>query len=248
MGDGHHEFTVRPLTPTTSRLTHELVLRPSARMRPAWPLAVRWLHEALLRDLLDNAELAATGKLERRARWSPWVRFLRARAMPSPHRVPMPAAAALGHAELPHAKVMDAWRLPTTPGTRFTPQQWYEAIFGDPPGWVSALLRLRDRLAPAVGLARVESALFPILTGTADELLIGGDGEDFSLRVSILVEPEAVTCTTLTRASRGRGRVYLALIRPFHHVVVRAMLARAGRTLLERAPSAAARTGHPATG
>lgn len=239
IGAGHHEFTVRPLTPTTSRLTHELVVRPSARMRLAWPLAVRWLHEALLRDLLDNAELAATGRLGRRARWSPWVRLLRGLAMPGSRRVTVPAAAALARGELPWCEVMDAWRLPVVTGARFTPAQWYEAIFGDPPGWVSALMRLRNRLAGTAGFARAESTRFPVLAGTDDELLIGGDSADFALRVSILVEPEAVTCTTLTRAHRGRGRAYLALIRPFHVIVVRAMLARAGRTLLERAPSAA---------
>jgi hypothetical protein len=48
------------------------------RMRWAWPLMVRWLHEALVQDLFDNAERRVTGTLAgRRARWSPWVRAMR---------------------------------------------------------------------------------------------------------------------------------------------------------------------------
>jgi hypothetical protein len=42
-----------------------------------WPLVIRWLHDAVLEDLLDKVELGATGEVRRPARWSPWVRFLR---------------------------------------------------------------------------------------------------------------------------------------------------------------------------
>ncbi|MEV7907606.1 hypothetical protein AB0P04_38905, partial [Streptomyces anulatus] len=48
------------------------------RMAVLWPLVIRWMHEALVHDLFDNAERAATGRMSRRpARWSLWVRLLR---------------------------------------------------------------------------------------------------------------------------------------------------------------------------
>lgn len=74
---GYHEFVVREV-PGGTEITHHLVgtSRPAGRMRWLWPLAVRWLHEALLQDLLDNWERAATGTVRRPARWSPWVRIL----------------------------------------------------------------------------------------------------------------------------------------------------------------------------
>lgn len=46
----------------------------------AWPLAFRPLHDAVLEDALDRAGLATTGRVARPARWSPYVRFLRALA------------------------------------------------------------------------------------------------------------------------------------------------------------------------
>jgi hypothetical protein len=42
-----------------------------------WQLVFRWLHDALVRDALDNAERKLTGRVERPARYNRWVRLLR---------------------------------------------------------------------------------------------------------------------------------------------------------------------------
>jgi hypothetical protein len=75
--DGFHEFTVHDLGPDRCRLVHDMGGRLHGPMVLGWPLAFRWLHDALLRDLLDNTERAVTGRVRRPARWSPWVRLLR---------------------------------------------------------------------------------------------------------------------------------------------------------------------------
>jgi len=80
---GYHELIVTPDGPDRCRLSHTIVARTRGRMRLLWPLAVRWLHEALIQDLLDNAERLTTGRLRRPARWSVRVRVLR-RAARSP--------------------------------------------------------------------------------------------------------------------------------------------------------------------
>lgn len=77
--DGTHTFVVVP-DGEGSVLRHELEARTRGRMRLLWPLAVRWLHDALLEDLLDRAEAEVAGAAARPAHWSPWVRFLRAAA------------------------------------------------------------------------------------------------------------------------------------------------------------------------
>lgn len=77
--DGYHELRVEPIGPRRGRLVHDVVGRTRGRMRLFWPLALRWLHGALLQDLLDNAQLAATGTLACPARQSAWVRLLRRR-------------------------------------------------------------------------------------------------------------------------------------------------------------------------
>ncbi|MEV0681358.1 SRPBCC family protein [Actinosynnema sp. NPDC050436] len=58
---------------------HTLTGRPNGWMLLGWPLAVRWLHDALIEDLLDSLSIAA-GQDIKRARWSWWVRVLRAGA------------------------------------------------------------------------------------------------------------------------------------------------------------------------
>ncbi|GIE27417.1 hypothetical protein Ait01nite_004620 [Actinoplanes italicus] len=76
--EGFHELWVRGLAADRSEMVHILVARPRGVMLLFWPLVMRWTHQALVADLLDNAERAATGRVRRPARWSPWVRMLRA--------------------------------------------------------------------------------------------------------------------------------------------------------------------------
>jgi hypothetical protein len=69
---GTHVFEAVP-----GGLRHTLTGRPRGLMKLVWPLAVRWLHDALLEDLLDNAARAAGHPPVHPARWSTWVRLLR---------------------------------------------------------------------------------------------------------------------------------------------------------------------------
>lgn len=75
---GFHEFAVLPVDDDRTVLRHTLAMRTTGLARLTWPLAFRALHDALLEDSLDRGELACTGTLARRARWTPYVRFLRA--------------------------------------------------------------------------------------------------------------------------------------------------------------------------
>ncbi|GGM37735.1 hypothetical protein GCM10012275_05980 [Longimycelium tulufanense] len=66
--------------PGTCVLRHEIRGTCRRAMVLLWPLVVRWMHDALLEDLLDRAERVAGRAPERPARWSPWVRLLHALA------------------------------------------------------------------------------------------------------------------------------------------------------------------------
>ena len=72
---GTHTFEVVP-----GGLRHTLVGRARGWTRLTWPLAIRWLHDALIEDLMDNAARAAGHPPAHPNRWSPWVRLLRAAA------------------------------------------------------------------------------------------------------------------------------------------------------------------------
>ncbi|WP_210436765.1 SRPBCC family protein [Nocardia rhamnosiphila] len=100
--DGFHEFTVHP-TPGGTDLIHLLAMNARGRARLTWPLAYRWLHDALLEDCLDRAEHALTGSVAHPARWARRVRLLRriatvtaAHTRPSPV-IPGPAPSESDH-------------------------------------------------------------------------------------------------------------------------------------------------------
>ena len=77
--EGVHYLEAEPAGPGAVVLRHVAEGRISGRMLIVWPLVIRFLHDALIEDLLDRAELAVTGTVAGPARWSPWVRLLRGR-------------------------------------------------------------------------------------------------------------------------------------------------------------------------
>ncbi|TQS43994.1 SRPBCC family protein [Cryptosporangium phraense] len=77
---GWHEFRVEPITGDRCRVVHDMTVHPRGSMRLAWPLAIRWLHDALVEDALDNVERATTGVVRTPNRWSLWVRVMRGRS------------------------------------------------------------------------------------------------------------------------------------------------------------------------
>ena len=64
--DGEHRCEVVDGPGGTTLLRHTLEGRPTGRMRLGWPLAIRWLHDALIEDAFDRAEAQVSGE-----RWAP---------------------------------------------------------------------------------------------------------------------------------------------------------------------------------
>ncbi|MFJ7158846.1 SRPBCC family protein [Streptomyces sp. NPDC101118] len=110
---GFHELAVLPAGPERTVLHHTLTMSPRGLARLTWPLLWGPLHDALLEDALDRAELACSGAVSRPARWSPYVRLLRAlvrrtlRPRRGPTAAPAPAAGDPARAE---AVRRGAWR------------------------------------------------------------------------------------------------------------------------------------------
>ncbi|MBO0841230.1 MAG: SRPBCC family protein [Sciscionella sp.] len=75
---GTHVLHVLPgSTPDTSVLRHTLIGQPTGYARWRWRLVIRWLHDALLEDLLDRAATELGHPPTKPAHWSPWVRLCR---------------------------------------------------------------------------------------------------------------------------------------------------------------------------
>jgi hypothetical protein len=74
---GYNEISVLDGGPGRTVITDELAGRLHDRMVLVWPVGLRWLHEALINDLFDNIERAATGRVRRLRRHNVWVRTIR---------------------------------------------------------------------------------------------------------------------------------------------------------------------------
>ncbi len=227
---GTHTFTADPAGPDRTLLRHVIAGRLTGVARLTWPLVIRWAHDAVLEELLDDAERAVGVEPERPARRSAWVRLLRALSTARVRTVAPPRTPLLAGA-LPRVDWADAHAVTARPGTPSDPQVWADAVFRDPPRWVVAALGLRESLVGLVGIERDGGRGFDTLARTDDEVLLGTDASHLGFRVSVRREARRVVLTTVVRLHNRRGRAYWALVRPIHPLIVRAMLARAARKL-----------------
>jgi hypothetical protein len=73
---GTHRFETEPISPTKTKLRHVIDMQVTAKASLAWLIVIRPLHNTVLEDLLDRAQVATGGQPPPR-KWSRWVRFLR---------------------------------------------------------------------------------------------------------------------------------------------------------------------------
>jgi hypothetical protein len=228
--DGRITVTADPVGPDRTRVRIAAAGRLGGVMRLAWPLGVRWAHDAVLDELLDNAERAVGHEPARPARRSAWVRLLRALETPRAHATTPPRTPLLAGA-LARVDWADAQAVRALPGMPADPQAWADAVFRDPPRWVLAAMGVRELLVGLVGIERAGQHSFATLARTDDEVLLGADAGHLDFRASVRREPDRVVLTTVVQVHNRRGRAYAALVRAVHPTIVRAMLARAARRL-----------------
>lgn len=112
-----------------------------------------------------------------------------------------------------------------------------EKMFARSPRWIERLLAVRNFLITPFGLKKPVSArtgasdtigIFPVLSETPGRLVAGLNDKHLDFRVVVDVvtsgHGQRVTATTLVLTHNWLGRVYLAVIMPFHRLVVRALL------------------------
>ncbi|WP_109468260.1 DUF2867 domain-containing protein [Albibacillus kandeliae] len=106
------------------------------------------------------------------------------------------------------------------------------------PGWARALLRLRNALVRPFGLRTEAPAgqdawgLFTVEKDSADEMIFGFDDRHLDFRITFVKRGERLHMGTWVHPHNIFGRLYLALVMPFHVLIVRngmAGIARAAR-------------------
>jgi hypothetical protein len=135
------------------------------------------------------------------------------------------------------AQFSDAFRV-AVDGTALDARHAAEQMLSRQPRWITTLMALRDRLVMPFGLKTSADlvvktfsdtiGIFPVLSQSPDRLVAGFDDRHLDFRVVIDVAAsgpgQEVTATTLVLTHNRLGRTYLAIILPFHRLVVRSML------------------------
>jgi hypothetical protein len=134
------------------------------------------------------------------------------------------------------AQFADAFRI-AVDGPPLDARMAAQRMMGRSPRWVESLLSLRNALVAPFGLKTSGAGeksvggligLFPVLSETPERLVAGFDDHHLDFRVVVDVaasgQGQQVTATTLVRTHNRLGRIYLAIILPFHRQVVRSLL------------------------
>lgn len=110
----------------------------------------------------------------------------------------------------------------------------------NPPRWLAALTGLRDAIVRPLGLRTSGDArfacqeridFFPVLSSTPERVVLGLDDRHLDFRLVIDVTAldarrRKVVVSTLVQTHNRLGRLYLAMVAPFHRRIVPTMLAR----------------------
>lgn len=152
--------------------------------------------------------------------------------------IPAPAAA-MSASGLSHIDFADGYS-GQADRTYVDAEQAARAVFSDPPQMANFLMTLRNVIVAPFGLrASIDFKdrglgkidVFPIISSTGAEIVVGGDDKHLDFRIWISIQPSLkgseVTISTLVKINSLFGRVYLSIIMPFHKLLSRSLLQRA---------------------
>jgi hypothetical protein len=116
-------------------------------------------------------------------------------------------------------------------------------MMSNPPVWVSKLLALRNFVMTPFGLKtkvthvpenQLRYGMFPVISANPDRTVLGFDDHHLDFRIVIDAEPQGASETRLVMSTAVRthnilGRVYLAIVLPFHRLIVPVTLRTAAK-------------------
>ncbi len=116
-------------------------------------------------------------------------------------------------------------------------------VFSDLPNWASKLMKLRNRIVKIFGLKTEKPAgqssdfkvggyigFFKIYDIINNEVIFGADDKHLNLRVSVFNSQKTnynIKISTLVEYNNTLGRIYMTIVRPFHHLIVKQVVKKA---------------------
>jgi hypothetical protein len=169
-------------------------------------------------------------------------------------RSPVPSNA-MAYRAFAHADYIDAYTIRLPSSDDGMPERFVRAMFESPPGWVSALADLRDRIVSVFGLKKASDLIrhglssadgkpaesgkahvnLSVLKRAGNEVFIGENDRHLDFRISVLGSPidsgTEICVVTSVKLNNFLGRLYLLPVKPMHRLIVPAMMRRAARTV-----------------
>ncbi|WP_046003109.1 DUF2867 domain-containing protein [Pseudoalteromonas rubra] len=123
-----------------------------------------------------------------------------------------------------------------------TPSQLQYRIFNTLPGWVTQLMRLRNKLVAVFGFSVGKNNMEPasdeldvgdqagflsISEKYPEEIISNAEDRHMAFYLSVKKQQNTVIVSTLVNPKTLTGRVYLTAILPFHYVIARSVIHRA---------------------
>jgi Protein of unknown function (DUF2867) len=147
----------------------------------------------------------------------------------------------------------DAYAVRLPEGAITDPELLARFIFSNQAAWIKPLLRLRDALVADFGIktsTQLEKAgdkriaIFKIYETNAHEIILGEDDSHLDFRVSVMHQTHTSTAentqhvvlSTVVHCHNRFGRIYIALIAPFHRMIVQSLLRKAAHVGWPTAP------------
>ena len=143
-----------------------------------------------------------------------------------------------------NASLLDSYSIDLSSSKQYSMRVLATRTVGDPPAWINALVAVRDAVVTPFGVKtsgevrasrpdneRVD--FFPVQWESNDEIVLGEDDRHLDFRLSLLRRNSPtgtqLIATTVVHSHNAFGLTYLNVIRPFHHLLVRAHLAHFAR-------------------
>lgn len=155
--------------------------------------------------------------------------------------VPLPPGSRIAE-RFKGADLADAYAIRLPPDSSRDIEVLTRFMLGDEAPWLRFLMGVRDTVVAGFGLktsAALRKAslggdpdrvyIFRVYAVAEDEMTLGEDDKHLDFRLSVLRRSDDIVVTTVVHCHNLLGRAYLALITPFHRLVVKSILRRAAR-------------------
>jgi len=135
-----------------------------------------------------------------------------------------------------------------------TPADLAKSFFNSMPQWVNVALIIREKIAKLIGLKTADReatqrqlmnfkgepgesiALFKVYDKNENELLTGQNDTHLDFRLSFFVlrskSETEIILATVVKLNGLSGKIYFAIVKPFHKLVVKSIMRRMSRNLI----------------